>query len=157
MTTSPDGDCLVPEFMHATTFIINTKFWVLICIECQYAMAPQSAESHLHCLHCQCHLSLDFHAQLKECFPNLKAEAIHLRKQVPLIFGLAVHDSYLVCNCCLHGYHTQDSFRKHWYTSEDTVPTATHFESSIQTFFSGLHRCYFPITIPTNKVSLNYY
>lgn len=131
--------------MRCTPFIVNTKFWVLICIECEHAVAPSSAITHLHDHHSQCKPPSTFKQQLESQYPKLKDELIHPGKDIPPVFGLRVWPNYRICTKCLHGYRSAESFRKHPCSAED------FYESHVQTFFAGLRRCYFPITVDQDK------
>ena len=144
---TPDHNYVIPDFLRCTPYVVNTKFYVLICLECQYAVAPQSSASHLRSHHRQCPLPPDFQNQLQQCYPGLKAEPIHPGKNIRPVFGLRILEDYLVCTGCLHGYRNKPSLQNHRCNVGHDGPHIS-FTSHVQTFFAGLHLCYFPIITP---------
>ena len=153
-TLMPDHNYAMPDFLRCTPYVVNTKFLVLICLECQYAVAPQSSASHLRSHHRQCPPPSDFQNQLQQHYPRLRAEPIHPGKDVQPIFGLRILEDYLVCTGCLHGYRNKPSLQNHHcnLTGRQDGPY-TSFTSHVQTFFAGLHLCYFPVIASSTGVA----
>ena len=120
------------------------EVYVLICLKCQYAIAPQSSVSHLCSHHRQCPLPPAFQNLLQQCYLGLKAKPIHPGKDVRPIFGLRILEDYIVCSDCLHGYRNKLSFQSHRCNAGHDGSHIS-FTSDVQTFFASLHLCYFPI------------
>ena len=150
----PDEHSIVDDpLLLRTPYIINTKYMVLICIQCKHAVTPDRASTHAHRLHRMCKVPDSFVAELDKKFRALKSEKIHPGSMIQPIFGLAVPvQQYLVCARCLRGYSNHSSWHSH--ACEDPLVGLNgrppYFHSFVQMFFRGPRLCYFPVDTPVS-------
>ena len=148
----PDEHSIVDDaLLKCTPYIVNTKYMVLICTDCQSCIIPNRARVHLHKDHPHCKVDTTFVEQLNKRFPGLVAETIHPPETIEAVFGLAIPiEKYHVCSRCRRGYLNIPTWERHLCRKADANLGGqhAHFHSLVQTFFRGPSICYFPIDLP---------
>ena len=148
----PDEHSIVDDaLLKCTPYIVNVKYMVLICTDCQYCIIPDRASKHLRENHPHCKVDTSFSEQLSQRFPGLAAETIHPAETIEAVFGLTISvKEYTVCSRCRRGYSDVYTWERHICRNSDAdlAGRCAHFSSHVQTFFRGQKICYFPVEVP---------
>ena len=148
----PDEHSIVDDpLLRCTPYIINAKYNVLICTDCQHCINPNRASEHLRKRHSHCKVGTRFSTEVTTKFPGLLNETIHPHHVITPVFGLAISkDKYTVCARCGRGYANLSTWSHHVCAKPNAEVEGgqEHFTSHVQTFFLGQNICYFPISLP---------
>ncbi|KAG6814933.1 hypothetical protein H0H93_011613 [Arthromyces matolae] len=138
---------IAPPAIHALGLAINTQLNVLVCLDCQVALAPKHVFGHVKNNHREMKSLLDlpsFEALVKE--HNIPSElpqlGIEIRAQVQ---GLSLHDG-LQCQVCQKIYGSYGSIHQHHHEQHkgEAMPSSWP-KVHAQRLDNALNRSLFPV------------